>query len=127
MIPTTFMRRTKCGAFIRSFAMNIPDQMNVQAKPIMDIKGGLEKQPLNKSAETKDGPPSAVIGPDQTLLEDRTRNIRFRVNNESKEMYVEVTNSDNEVIRTIPADENDPKFMSLVQQSKPGSFIDRTG
>lgn len=115
--------------------MKIPDHMNVQGKPIMDIKKGADKQPINTVAdvannafaETKDTSSPDQVKLEPTLFEDRTRNIRFRVNEESKEMYVEVTNSDNEIVRTIPADENDPKFMSLINKSAPGTFIDQTG
>ena len=53
----------------------------------------------------------------------QTRNISFKRNEESKTMYVEITNEDNEVVRTIPADEKDPRFIELVAQSTPGMII----
>lgn len=113
--------------------MNISNQMNVQGKPKMDIKGGTEKQLLKAAdvakephTEAKEGPPPVPTKAEPAPLAAQTRNISFKVN-ENEEMYVEVTNADNEVVRTIPADENDPKFMALIQHSTPGAFIDRKG
>ena len=114
--------------------MNISNHMNVQGKSAKDIKKCMEKQTIGKvtdvangkHTEAKDTVRSALVKPKPTLLYTRTRSIHFRVNEETKEMFIEVTNSDNEVVRTIPADENDPKFMSPVAQSSAGSYVNRT-
>ena len=116
--------------------MSITNPVNVPLKPAMDIKDNSKHQEVNTAEvkETKkeddvvsrpEASPSIKVS--QYPTQSQTRNLRFKVNEDSKEMYIEVTNSDNEVVRTIPFDENDPKFVELIKKSTPGMIINDKG
>lgn len=120
--------------------MNIPDKINAHSKSNMDIKMAENKQvaKVKSDVNTEDiakveekpevsAEVSAAVAADVNGVSTQTRNISFKINEQTEEMYVEITDDDDEVVRTIPADENDPKFMALVQQSTPGMIINDKG
>lgn len=55
--------------------------------------------------------------------QSEVRNMNFKLNSDTDEMYVEITNADDEVVKTIPADKNDPRFIEILSNSKPGMII----
>ena len=94
----------------------------------MDISNRVNRAQDIKTVNTAKAAPAAtsdkVSTPD---LKQQVRNISFKLNKDDNEVYVEITNEDDEVVRTIPADENDPKFIELIKQSSPGMVIDKKG
>ena len=107
----------------------------------MTIPNGVNRSPgvntvnkeLNHKTEEKAQKTTSVDGqekPSDTVDSQsfpRTRNISFKLNEESNTMYVEITNEKNEVIRTIPADEDDPTFRALKNQAFPGMILNNKG
>lgn len=99
---------------------------NNEQKAIKTAKQKIE--PVKSSEDAKTGnkinnEQPVVAKTDNPATQSQTRNISFKRNEDSKTMYIEITNEDDEVIRTIPADEKDPRFIELVAQSTPGMII----
>ncbi len=94
----------------------------------MTIPNGVNRTPgVNTVKPDKSSKSVEILASPQrqaaSLQHAQTRNISFKLNKDSNTMYVEITNEKNEVIRTIPADENDPKFIELIRQAQPGMVV----
>jgi uncharacterized FlaG/YvyC family protein len=101
--------------------------MNTLGKIDSTINTDLKKEnsPVNKEkdVDTDFKVPEVKVSEHQYLV----RNMSFKLNEEKNEMYVEIRDGNDEVVRTIPADENDPKFIELIKNNKPGMIIDHKG
>lgn len=108
--------------------MNIPNGVN-RSPEVNTVKTDKYSNRVEKKTapdEVSSVEHSNAVKTTDTQLH-QTRNLSFKLNEESNTMYVEITNEKNEVVRTIPADENDPKFVDLLKNAKPGMIVDYRG